>query len=235
VGIKERLQAAIEEAREREAAELIPRVDDRLPGGPGRWTIKDTVGHLSAWRTYASAMLDAARTGAAGPGRIDDTDAENARIYASMKDLPATEVRESARESWEALRQALHACSELVLLGPRPGWPEQVTWSVIPGNAHVHIAEHLGYLAAERGDPSAAEEVAQWAHRLDVRLSPDGPERGNGDYNLACFYARVGRADRALPLLADAFRRNAALKEWAGKDGDLDQIRDHPEFRRLLG
>jgi tetratricopeptide (TPR) repeat protein len=152
-----------------------------------------------------------------------------------MKGMPAARVRESARESWQALRQALDACTEAVLLGPRPGWPEQVTWSVIPGNAHVHIAEHLGYLAAERGDPSAAEEVAKWAHRLDVRLSPSGPERGNGDYNLACFYARVGRADRALALLADAFRRNPALKEWAGKDADLDKIRDHPEFRQLLG
>ena len=53
-------------------------------------------------------------------------------------------------------------------------------------------------------------------------------------YNFACFYVRVGRDDEALLRFRHAFELDPSLKEVAGKDPDLDRIRDNPELVELL-
>jgi hypothetical protein len=56
------------------------------------------------------------------------------------------------------------------------------------------------------------------------------------DYNLACFYARAGRAEDAIPLLRASLEKgDASLTEWAREDTDLTGIRDRPEVIALLG
>jgi hypothetical protein len=39
-------------------------------------------------------------------------------------------------------------------------------------------------------------------------------------------YARLGRADEAIPLLREALAANPELAAWARKDADLDRIRE---------
>jgi hypothetical protein len=51
-------------------------------------------------------------------------------------------------------------------------------------------------------------------------------DRGAGIYNTACFHARRGRLQRAMPLLSEAFRIRPDLVHWARQDRDLAELRD---------
>ena len=119
-------------------------------------------------------------------------------------------------------------------MSPRPYRPDGQTWEVVPGNAHLHLAEHLGYLALERGDMRAAEEAARWGHDLDVGAFPDPRSSAYTHYNLGCYYARNRRSGEAAPWFEKAFGLKPDLKAWAAKDTDLDAVRTHAQISRLL-
>ena len=53
-------------------------------------------------------------------------------------------------------------------------------------------------------------------------------------YNVACFYAQAGDADRAFELLEEAVDRGWGDKSWLQTDSDLDSLRDDPRFKALL-
>jgi hypothetical protein len=220
--------------REKEAADLIPHVDDSEPA-PGRWTAKDNLAHLSAWRIHAAEVLDAARTGRERPSDGDSLDERNAKIYAATQSWPASRVIDDARRSWDLLEAAIEACSADDLLKPRPGNPDQKAWEVVPGNAHFHLGEHLGYWSSERGDEAAAEAAARWAYELSEVAFPDDVARGFGAYNFGCFFARKGRARDAVVYLQRGLELVPSLRDWAKQDSDLDPIRSSPELVALLG
>ena len=47
---------------------------------------------------------------------------------------------------------------------------------------------------------------------------------------------QAGRAEEAIPLLRRSLEKgNSCLTEWAREDTDLNNIRDRPEVRALLG
>jgi len=73
------------------------------------------------------------------------------------------------------------------------------------------------------------EKTAKLLRRLD-----HGPEwRGNIQYNLACYYALVGRKQSAIALLKEALQLDPKLTEWSKKDPDFDDIRDDPGFMKV--
>jgi tetratricopeptide (TPR) repeat protein len=201
----------IAETRAAEAAGLLPLCDD-APRPAGRWSARDNLAHLAAWRDHAASLLESVRGGDAPPVESSDFDEQNGQIFEAMRDMNAAEVRADADRSWDKLSAALEACSDADLRQPRPGRPGQEVWEAVPGNAHLHLAEHLGYLHAEAGDAAAAEAAALWAHELDNRAFPGVSARALAAYNLSCFYARAGRAAEALPHLelAVSFQRKSA-------------------------
>lgn len=230
--LRDRLLRSIDAARDREAA-LLALCDDPTPAPPGRWTAKDNVAHLSAWREYAVRVLDAVRAGDVEVEELDDIDATNARILAERRHLPAQAVRDAAALSYARLLEAIGACDDAQLLRPRPG-SGAPTWRVVPGNGHVHVSQHLSYWYAEHDDPVAAEDAAVWAHDAEIELFPDDESRATADYNLGCFYARTGRAAEALPLLQEAMGRRPDLRQWAAQDVDLDPIRSLESVQSLI-
>lgn len=232
--LKDSLLMLVAATREKEAADLVPHVDDSPPDA-GRWTAKDNLAHMSAWRDHAAGVLEAVCSGGPAPHFVDDLVVENAKIYTATHDLPARTVLEEARRSWERLKSAIEACSADDLTGPRPGRPDQQAWEVIPGDTHFHLAEHLGYWSSERGHEEAAEKAAIWAHDLNNDAFSGPVQRGYADYNLGCYFARHGRADDALPYLRNGIELVPRLKEWAKEDTDLDPIRGSPELTALLG
>jgi tetratricopeptide (TPR) repeat protein len=206
------------------------------PADPsGRWHAKDQLAHLGWWRALSAQVVEAARTGGEPPLRpaTDTDEVQNAAIYAETKDLPAADVKRAAEDSWSALAAALEASSEADLAKPHPHHPEAQVWEVVPGLGG-HLGVHLMFWFMDNGDPERAEAAARWAYQFECNLLPEGEKRAEADYNLACFYARVGRVDEALPLLRDSFRFRPALVAWARKDPDLTGIRDHAEVARLL-
>ena len=56
------------------------------------------------------------------------------------------------------------------------------------------------------------------------------PDNASTLYNLACFEALAGRADEAVEHLARAAERDPGVAAWAEGDGDLDTLRDRPDF-----
>jgi tetratricopeptide (TPR) repeat protein len=231
--MKREILEIVERARAKELEVLVPHVDDAEPSQPGKWTVKDTVAHLTWWREYGVTEIEAAMAGTRPRELAGDDDTQNATVYAEMHGLPAKDVLHRAADSWAQLAARIEACSEEQLLGPRTAQPEQQLWMAVRGNGFAHLAEHLGYFYMEAGDEKGAERTIMWARDL-ANTVPLETEHGNGEYNLACFYARRGQAARALPHLERSFSLNPSLREWVGKDADIDPIRSDPEVMRLL-
>jgi len=178
-------------------------------------------------------MLELARAGGeAPPGSNDDT-ATNATVYAETKDRSVAEIKRDAESSWSALRSALEASSESELTRPHPQFPEAQVWETVPGMGG-HLGVHLMSWLMDSGDAAGAQAAAKWAYDFESSLLPEGPKRADATYNLACFYARAGRVDEALPLLRESTQMKAELASWAQKDPDLDGIRDDPRVKELL-
>ncbi|MFI5286510.1 MAG: TPR end-of-group domain-containing protein [Candidatus Dormibacteria bacterium] len=231
--LRDRLVQSLEAAQLKEAL-LLGLCDDSPQREAGGWTARDHIAHLNTWREHAVLALDAARREEPyeGPGNDSDLDARNAEIYEAHREDSAATVSAAAGASYAALIEAVRACSDADLLRERPGNGGPI-WLVVPGNGHGHVAQHLTYWAVEHDDPSGAEEAAAWSHALDSDLFPEN--QPVADYNFACFYARQGNADDALPLLRAALRGRPGLRAYALDDADIEPIRDDPRVASLLG
>jgi adenylate cyclase len=85
-------------------------------------------------------------------------------------------------------------------------------------------ATMLAYL----GETEKAREWLKLAMEIDA-------DDNHMRYNAACTYARLGEVDRAFDLL-EVWVENAAsnLRLWFKNDPDLEPIRDHPRYQKLL-
>jgi adenylate cyclase len=55
------------------------------------------------------------------------------------------------------------------------------------------------------------------------------------NYNAACFYALAGEIDKSLDYLENCYLKVGNLnREWLLHDSDLDNVRDHPRFAKIL-
>jgi DinB family protein len=199
----------------------------------GRWHAKDHLAHLAWWRHRSAHLIQLARTGGAPPPRAPDDDTQNAIIYAETKDRPVADVKRDAADSWAELESALEASSESDLTKPHVEYPESQVWEAVPGLAG-HLGSHMMSWFMDKGDVERAEAAARWGYEMECSFLPEGPKRAEASYNLACFFARAGRVDEALPLLRYGLRFQPSLVEWARKDPDLAGIRDRAEVRELL-
>ncbi len=222
--MKAKLLGLIEIGRNKEAEVFVPRVDDSAPARPGSWTIKDTVAHLTSWREVATGELDSVRTGAPAPEVADDDDVQNAKFYTQTHDEPARSILEFAARSWNALAEAVSACTEEQLQAPRPHHPQLKVWQVVPENAIDHMADHLGYLYSERGDAASDEKAAIWRYDVETAAFPEDRRRGVEEYVLARFYAGKGRLDEASNRLERALALRPDLREWAKQDPELAKL-----------
>ena len=231
--MKEKLLHLIDAGRARESEALVPLVDDSEPREPGRWTAKDNLAHLNAWREVAIAEFDSVLRGTPPPELAEEDDTQNATFYAATKDLAAKHVVEMAATSWRELAGRVAESTDEQLVSPRPGHGGQQLWQAVIGNGFGHLSDHLGYWYLEAADDGRAEEAAVWAHDLTVQI-PSDAARAGADYNLGCFYARRGRLTEALPYLRSGVEFDAELRDWAKTDPDLDPIRGEPEVAALL-
>lgn len=223
--IRESLLLSQRSAQAKET-ELYPHVGDSL--GKGEWGVKDHLAHMVAWREWASRAL---RGDAAFLGEVDDF---NAKVYEATKDQPAAEVLSRSHESWERVIGDIENLTEEELHRELPGRPGRELWSVVPGNCHLHLAEHLTFIAEARGDQAAADAAQVWARDLVVETFDDPASMAHAEYNLGCYYAKGGRAGLALPYLERALALEPSLRELAGRDSDFDPIRDEPAFVEVL-
>lgn len=74
------------------------------------------------------------------------------------------------------------------------------------------------------------ERAREWAART-LAIDPDDL---NAMYNIACAYLNMGDHEAALDLLEKVIPRASAHRYWWSSDPDLDPIRDHPRYKRLV-
>jgi tetratricopeptide (TPR) repeat protein len=70
--------------------------------------------------------------------------------------------------------------------------------------------------------------------RMDRRMVRLKPENATAHYNLACSLALSRRKAEALKSLNQAVELGYDDLTWMMKDADLKELREHPEFTRLL-
>jgi adenylate cyclase len=90
-----------------------------------------------------------------------------------------------------------------------------------PDNARAYFLA-----AAALHNLGQSEKALEWADKA-LAIDPDDPTTR---YNLACFHAQVGNADKALDLLEGSI----ASRSWVEHDPELDPIRDQPRFRAYV-
>ena len=92
-----------------------------------------------------------------------------------------------------------------------------------PRPAHLGIAALL-----ELGENDRARE---WISRA-LAIEPDDPLT---QYNLACGYTKLGDLDAAFDLLERSLpRAGPEIKEWINHDSDLDPLRKHQRYQKIL-
>lgn len=91
-----------------------------------------------------------------------------------------------------------------------------------------HPAQLGACALAAVGESDRAKEWVERALAID-------PDDNNARYNAACTYALLGEFDRAIDLL-ETWSQHVGidLKLWFKEDADLDPIRGHPRYRKLL-
>jgi len=79
----------------------------------------------------------------------------------------------------------------------------------------------------QAGQPQKGEQWILHAIELD-------PLNTGTKYNAACAFSNLGKIDKALDFLEDVIRNGFNHKEWIEHDSDLDPLRSHPRFQKLL-
>jgi adenylate cyclase len=75
------------------------------------------------------------------------------------------------------------------------------------------------------------DRAKEWAARA-LAIDPDDRL---AKYNVVCFYSLVGEHERAIDLLLELLPGAAhETKRWVRHDSDLDPIRNHPRFAKVL-
>ena len=96
---------------------------------------------------------------------------------------------------------------------------------------NIAVSRNQSRLARELAGAGSLE-AAITAQRKAVELAPHNDRYA---YELAALHARAGNAAGALQALAGAMALNARWKDAAVSNADFDGLRDHPDFRRLIG
>lgn len=151
-------------------------------------------------------------------GRLE----EAARLFAE-----ASEVREDyqasffSAQSLEALGREEEAAAEYV----RAAEVAARHMELNPDDARA--ATMRAVALCRIGDRPAGLEWAGRALEID-------PRDAGVKYNVACLYALEDRPEEAIQCLEDAVEGGFGNRDWIEHDPDLDPIREHPRFRRIL-
>ncbi len=134
-------------------------------------------------------------------------------------------------------------------LAPDPGQEDEglpslaaLIWQSKEGAARVDGVAVLDLLGAKasiqqrRGIAAHRREDFEAAARHFARAWQTDPEEAVAAYNKACALTRLGKYEQAMFFLGAAIALDdSRIRVFAARDPDLDPLRDHPDFARLVG
>jgi len=235
--LRSKLVELIEQTCQEEQA-LFARLSEgerAVRGEPDRWSPKDTIAHVAAWKTRLAEDLAAAARGET-PVRDEDFEAVNARIFEENRDRSWPEILDQAAEACRQLVEQVEKTSEPELGGTEtlPWQGERPLWRVIVGTGIIHpIAMHLDPLLLQRGDKEYATDLQEEVAKLLGELDDSQNWQGLVRYNLACHHALAGETETAIEKLREALELNPKLTEWSKEDPDLASLREEPGYLAL--
>jgi tetratricopeptide (TPR) repeat protein len=232
MSLKDEVVALIESISAEEQALFanLAEAEREAQGEPDRWSPKDAIAHLAAWKARLVRNLEALALGES-PVRHDDYEAINAREFEVYRDASWPEILDTALTVNQRLVEQIEGTSEAQLEAAFRD--ERTVRQAIVLTAYTHPVNHLGRVYLDRGDVEHAthlqEEAAAKLGALDASPSWQGTVR----YNLACHYALIGETERAINGLREALELNPRLTEWSKEDPDFECIREEPGYLAL--
>jgi tetratricopeptide (TPR) repeat protein len=199
-----------------------------------RWSAKDTVAHIGAWKgRMAQEIAGASRS--EWLSTFEDIDQVNAEIFEENRHRSWADVLGDSERAHRSLVETVQAMSDDDLLATQvlPWQERRPLWRLVVGNGYTHPISHLSQYYTDRGEAGYATELQEEAAALLAQLDDSPAWRGVARYNLACHYALSGQHEKAIHELREALRLNPDLTEWSKKDPDLASIRAHPDYLSL--
>ena len=114
-------------------------------GKPDRWSAKDIVAHLAAWRTRKVQELNSIRDNS-GAEQTINVDAWNAHTFRRHRHSSWNRVREFAWNAYSALHRRTLSLDEATLLSGSSRSTHKLTWPIwmlILEDAYFHPVHHL--------------------------------------------------------------------------------------------
>ena len=196
-----------------------------------QWSIKDELAHVIAWQLNTLARI-AALVHAEPMPDFSDYETINRAIYRTNRDRTLAEIAAESDRAYADVVALIQALSESDLTQPAR-FSDQQSRSLaaqIMNNGFEHPIVHYANYYRRRGDLAKATQL----YEASVAAVAEWPEwHGSARYNLACFYALSGQADRAVIELREALQLRPDLLDWSRQDADLVSLRDLEEYRAL--
>lgn len=203
-------------------------------GTPNGWSVKDMLVHVAFWKRRQAERLDAAARGTA-PVELEHFEQVNARVFEEWRERPWQAVIDEAERAYADLVAQAQAADPTMLIDPnRFEWQDgRSLLSSILSNGFWHPQSHIAQFYVDSGELARATRMQEELTELLGRHGDQLTSRGEALYNLACFYATSGQADKALVLLPEALRLRPDLIEWSKQDSDLVPLHNLPGYQAL--
>ncbi len=218
--------AATVEATRRAERDLFGALDEgtlHRPIREGDWSPKDVQAHLTAWKARQADRYAVLREGGELPAPLaaEEEDALNEELRAARAAWTWPEIADEADLVTERLVGEIREADPAALRAS-----DRLIGGTF-GNGVLHAVTHFRWLR-EAGVPLDEARllafVAEARELVSAESLPDR-DRALGEYDLACFYALVGRPDDARPLLRAAFGHRPDLVALSATDPDLASLR----------
>ncbi|MEE8441939.1 MAG: ClbS/DfsB family four-helix bundle protein, partial [Spirochaetia bacterium] len=173
------------------------------------WAPKDGLAHVANWLARDLERLDITDGPLPSFGE-GDLEAKNQAIFAEHAGKSWDEVAGFFADTFDEARRRVEEMSaeELERDQEYADGSTRTVWRAIAGHALMHLSPHIAIVYHRRNDPEMAGELEESTARVLLDLD-DSPEWvGTTKYNLACHYALIGNAKRAITLLREALAKN---------------------------
>lgn len=234
VEILDLIQRAHEE--EQAFAARLPDEERATIGTLERWSAKDLVAHMMVWQERLAQNIHAGSRGETPPA-VGDVDQANAEIFEANRNRSWGDILAYAARAYGSLAETVHAMRDGDLLSTQvlPWQNNRPLWRTIVGTGYSHPISHLTQYYAEHAQVRRGTELSEEAADRLAQLDDSPDWRGVVRYNLACYYALAGQAEKAMDALREALRLAPDLTEWSKQDPDLVSLRERPDYQSLYG
>jgi tetratricopeptide (TPR) repeat protein len=201
----------------------------------GQWTARDYITHVTFWEEQRAICVAAQLRGEEPPPSLGEDDEVNARVQAQYQDRSWADLEAEIARVYTLLIDTIQGANEAALSDPdlHPSLQNRPVWLGIANNVLDHPAIHYADYYQAQGDLPRATRVREGVAATVARLFPDTPAYSYVLYNLGCFYALTGQADKAIPAIRESLALTPDLTEWSQQDSELDSLRDLPAFQAL--